>query len=317
MKIGITGGFGFIGSNRAMRLIDQNHDLVVIDDMSTGLQSNLKNSRFLDYKISILDKLELYDALKDCEVIVHLAARGSVPRSLKNPIATHEVNSTGTINVLEIARKNGAHVIYSSSSSVYGANDALPKNEKMWLAPKTPYAASKLSAESYVQSYSYSYGVPVTLLRFFNVYGPNQRPDHQYAAVIPKWIWKAIQGRSIDVYGDGTQTRDFTYVGTVVDVIEQSIVNKIYIKSAVNVAYGNNISLLTLVEELKQIFPNLSSNFLEPRLGDVKNSQNDPSLIKELFPSIRPIDFSVGLGMTVDWLKNNDFNVNASDLDID
>ena len=124
-------------------------------------------------------------------------------------------------------------------------------------------------------------------------------------------------GRSIDVYGDGTQTRDFTYVGTVVDVIEQSIVNKIYIKSAVNVAYGNNISLLTLVEELKQIFPNLSSNFLEPRLGDVKNSQNDPSLIEELFPSIMPIDFSVGLGMTVDWLKNNDFNVNASDLDID
>ncbi len=122
----------------------------------------------------------------------------------------------------KLARANGAHVIFSSSSSVYGRNGQLPKDESMWLSPLTPYAASKLAAEGYVQAYGAAYDVPVTLLRFFNVFGPKQRPDHEYAAVLPKWIWKAMNNEAIDVYGDGSQTRDFTYVRTVLDVIEDA-----------------------------------------------------------------------------------------------
>ena len=315
MKIAVTGGYGFIGSNLVERLVSKKFDVVVIDDLSTGVVSNLGNSNFEFLNLSIADLDKCQQALSGCEVIVHLAARGSVPRSLKNPMATHEINSTGTLNILEIARKNGSHVIYSSSSSVYGANDAIPKNEKMWLAPKTPYAASKLSAESYVQSYAYSYDVPVTNLRFFNVYGPKQRPNHQYAAVIPKWIWKASNGQEIDIYGDGTQTRDFTYVGTVVDILEQAIINKVFTKSAVNVAFGNNISLLEVIDELKNYFPKVNCNFLESRVGDIKNSQNNPEQINQLFPTIQPIDFSSGLDSTINWLINQ--NIDSKTLNLD
>lgn len=315
MKIAVTGGYGFIGSNLVERLVSKKFDVVVIDDLSTGVVSNLGNSNFEFRNLSIADLDKCQQALSGCEIIVHLAARGSVPRSLKNPMATHEINSTGTLNILEIARKNGSHVIYSSSSSVYGANDAIPKNEKMWLAPKTPYAASKLSAESYVQSYAYSYDVPVTNLRFFNVYGPKQRPNHQYAAVIPKWIWKASNGQEIDIYGDGTQTRDFTYVGTVVDILEQAIINKVFTKSAVNVAFGNNISLLEVIDELKNYFPKVNCNFLESRVGDIKNSQNNPEQINQLFPTIQPIDFSSGLDSTINWLINQNIDCKTLNLD--
>ena len=138
MKIGITGGYGFIGSNLVERLISKNLEVIVIDDLSTGLTSNLVNLESNFHQLSISNLEQSAIALKGCDVIVHLAARGSVPRSLKNPIATHDVNATGTLNMFEIARKNNSHFIYSSSSSVYGANDAIPKNEKMWLAPKTP-----------------------------------------------------------------------------------------------------------------------------------------------------------------------------------
>lgn len=304
MKVGITGGCGFIGSNLAERLYLKNFEVVVIDDLSTGLKSNLVDIKTIFHNISITNSDLCSRALEDCEVIVHLAARGSVPRSLENPIATHDVNVTGTLNMLEIARKNNLHFIYSSSSSVYGANNAIPKNEKMWLAPKSPYAASKLSGESYVQSYGHSYGLPVTNLRFFNVYGPKQRPNHQYAAVLPKWIWNALNGKSIDVYGDGTQTRDFTFVGTVVDILEQAVINKVLSNDAVNVAYGNNISLLEIIQNLRIYFPDLNCNFLEKRTGDIKYSQNDPTLIAQLFPTVKPIDFSIGIQMTIDWLEN-------------
>lgn len=304
MKIGVTGGCGFIGSNLTDRLLSKNYEVVVIDDLSTGLKSNIVESKTTFHNISITNFNLCSSALKDCDVIVHLAARGSVPRSLENPIATHEVNSTGTLNMLEIARKNNSHFIFSSSSSVYGANDTIPKNEKMLLAPKTPYAATKLSGESYVQSYSYSYGIPVTNLRFFNVYGPKQRPNHQYAAVLPKWIWKAINGQAIDVYGDGTQTRDFTFVGTIVDILEEVIVDRVLSKNAVNVAFGNNISLLEVLEQIKIYYPNLNWNFLDQRIGDVKNSQNDPTLVTKLFPRVQPMDFSIGIQKTMSWLKD-------------
>jgi UDP-glucose 4-epimerase len=242
-------------------------------------------------------------ALKDCETIFHLAARGSVPRSIKNPIATHEVNATGTLNVLEVARETGAHVLFSSSSSVYGRNMQLPKDESMWLGPMTPYAASKLSAEGYVQAYASAYNVPTTLLRFFNVFGPRQRPDHEYAAVLPKWIWLAMQGNPIDVYGDGTASRDFTYVETVLDIAMIAMKEKVTTEGAVNLAYGNRIFLNETIDLLKRHFPDLKVNYKENRLGDVKESQNAPGLLKTLFPSVTPKPFEDALAETVDWLK--------------
>ena len=214
----VTGGAGFIGSNLTNHLISKGHEVIVVDDLSTGLQRNISNEVLSFHKISITEFDKLHQAIRECETIFHLAARGSVPRSVTNPTATHEVNVTGTLNVLEIARDTQAHVIFSSSSSVYGRNTNLPKDETMWLSPMSPYAASKLAGEAYVQAYAASYDMRCTILRLFNVFGPHQRPDHQYAAVLPKWIWNAIQGNSIEVYGDGTHSRDFTYIETVVNV---------------------------------------------------------------------------------------------------
>ena len=302
-KIAVTGGAGFIGSNLVERLLSKGHEVTVVDDLSTGLKSNLDLNKITFHELSLTNRDGLAKALNGVDAIVHLGARGSVPRSLKNPIATHDVNATGTLNVLEAARTNGAQVIFSSSSSVYGRNGQLPKDESMWLSPLTPYAASKLAAEGYVQAYGAASEVPVTLLRFFNVFGPKQRPDHEYAAVLPKWIWKAMNNEAIDVYGDGSQTRDFTYVRTVLDVIEDAINRGVRTEGAVNLAYGNRISLLTTIELLRGHFPDLKVNFLGDRPGDVKNSQNDPVLLKKLFPSVVPTEFEVALNETVNWLK--------------
>jgi len=303
-KVAVTGGAGFIGSNLTKRLHSDGYDVVVIDDLSTGLLSNVDQEESTFYQISITDSKSLAAALKDCETIFHLAARGSVPRSIKNPVATHEVNATGTLNVLEVARASGAHLVFSSSSSVYGRNTLLPKDESMWLGPMTPYAGSKLAAEGYVQAYASAYNVPTTLLRFFNVFGPRQRPDHEYAAVLPKWIWLAMQGKPIDVYGDGTASRDFTYVETVLDIAMTAMKEKVITQGAMNLAYGNRIFLNDTIEMLKKHFPDLQINYKENRLGDVKESQNSPGLLKSLFPTITPKPFEAALAETVVWLKD-------------
>lgn len=302
-RVAITGGAGFIGSNLAKRLSELNYEIVVVDDLSTGMRSNLNGVECDFYEESIVNKNEIMRILEPCETIFHLAARGSVPRSIKNPIATHVVNATGTLNILEIARETGAHVVFSSSSSVYGKNLELPKKENMWLSPLTPYAASKLSAESYVQAYGYTYNVPVTLFRLFNVFGPGQRPDHEYAAVLPKWIWLSMQGHPIDVYGDGSTSRDFTYIETVLDVLISSCKNRIIPEGPVNLAFGERITLLEVIAQLGAVFPELKVNFTEPRVGDVKDSQNSPELIKELFPDITPKPFDQALIETIEWFK--------------
>ena len=316
-KVAITGGAGFIGSNLAASLISDGHDVTIVDDLSTGLITNIdfEKSKFME--ISVTDGDRLKKALKDCEVIFHLGARGSVPRSIKNPVATHSVNATGTLNVLECARENGAHVVFSSSSSVYGRNLGLPKDEKMWLGPMTPYAASKLAAEGYVEAYGASYDLPVTILRFFNVFGPKQRPDHAYAAVIPKWIWLAMNDKPIEVYGDGSQSRDFTYVKTVIDIAKSAMENKIETIGAVNLAYGNRIFLTDLIDSMKQEFPKLQVKSLEPRRGDVKESQNSPELLRKLFPNVEPYSFEAALKETIEWMKSHGDSVTNGPQTID
>ncbi len=302
-KVAVTGGAGFIGSNLTRRLLAESHEVVVIDDLSTGLVSNVDQKKSSFHHISITNPQALKKALAGCETVFHLAARGSVPRSIKNPVATHDVNASGTLNVLEAARANGAHVIFSSSSSVYGRNTQLPKDESMWLGPMTPYAASKLAAEGYVQAYASAYNVPTTLLRFFNIFGPRQRPDHEYAAVLPKWIWLAMHGRPIEVYGDGTASRDFTYIDTVLDVAISAMKDKVITEGAMNLAYGNRISLEEAIRLLRGHFPDLQVEYKQERPGDVKESQNDPILLKRLFPKVEPKPFETALSETVVWLK--------------
>ena len=179
----------------------------------------------------------------------------------------------------------------------------LPKDESMWLGPMTPYAASKLAAEGYVQAYASAYKVPTTLLRFFNVFGPRQRPDHEYAAVLPKWIWLAMQGKAIDVYGDGSASRDFTYVDTVLDIAMTAMNEKVLTEGAMNLAYGNRIFLSDTIEFLRKHFPDLKVNYVAERLGDVKESQNAPELLKTLFPKVQPKGFEIALTETIQWLK--------------
>ena len=304
MKVLITGGAGFIGTNLTLNLLSSGYEVKVFDDLSTGLKANIpKDADFVN--ASILEANQIDKAIEDCEVVVHLAARGSVPRSIKDPIATHNVNSTGTLNVLEAARTSKSHYIFSSSSSVYGSNMILPKNEGMVLRPITPYAASKMSGEGLSLAYAKTYELSISTFRFFIIFGPWQRPDHEYAAVLPKWISKCMKGDEIEIFGDGEQTRDFTYVGTVIKIITNCISNKVLHPEPVNLAYGNNISLNQVIHLLKNSFPDLKVKYLSPRGGDVLHSKNDPKLVKSLYPNVIVEKFEASLQETINWFKKS------------
>lgn len=304
MKILVTGGAGFIGSNLCTNLIEKKHNVKILDDLSTGLKQNLPvDTEFIEG--TILDKDLVSSIIKDCDAIVHLAARGSVPRSIRNPKATHDINATGTQIILECAREVNCHVIFSSSSSVYGLNTTLPKNEGMVLKPATPYAASKMAGEGLALSYALSYGLPVTVLRFFNVFGPKQRADHEYAAVIPKWINKCINGEEIQVFGDGSQTRDFTYVDSVNNVIIDSLEIPIIHPEPINLAFGNKISLNQVINLLRVQFPKLKVKFEKNRPGDIMHSENNPELFESLFGTTNHLIFEECLNKTVNWMINN------------
>ena len=304
MKVLVTGGAGFIGTNLVRRLVAEGHEPLAFDDFSTGLESNLAG---LDVEIirgTLVDAQGVAKAAEGVDAIVHLGARGSVPRSIEFPVATHEANATGTLNVVEAARQSGTYVVMSSSSSVYGANPLLPKIERTWTQPLSPYAASKLAGEGYMLGYQASYGLPTLVFRFFNVFGPWQRPDHDYAAVVPKWLWKAMTGQVIEVHGDGTQTRDFTYVDSVVDVLMDAVDRRVSLDSPINLAFGRRHSLLDLlkrIEALLGVSPRVE--FVAPRVGDVRNSENDPSLLMETFPTVEPVDLDPALERTAAWLE--------------
>lgn len=315
-KVAVTGGAGFIGSNLVKKLVKKGHEVTVIDDFSTGIKSNLDFVSSRVIQTSILDFTKLKSCLSDCDTIFHLAARGSVPRSIKNPILTNEVNVLGTLNVLEIARETGAHVIFTSSSSVYGRNNELPKREQMWTSPLSPYAASKLAGESYLQSYYSAFSVPVTILRLFNVFGPFQRPDHKYSAVVPKWIWQALNNKPITINGDGTVTRDFTFVDSVTEIAYLSMSNKTIHELPINLAFGNCVSLNQIVEHLSNRFINLKVQYSTSREGDIKNSKNSPELLNSLFPKFSPIPFFKALDKTIDWFVINKSMIEENLIDL-
>ena len=304
-KVAVTGGAGFVGANLVRSLLSENHEVVVIDDFSTGLARNVSGLACEILQISIGDSTKLSKAISNCEYIFHLGARGSVPRSIRNPRATMEVNILGTLNVLEIARTNGATVAFSSSSSVYGANGELPKVEKMWLSPLSPYAASKLGCEALITSYAASYGIPAIVYRFFNIFGPWQRPDHDYAAVIPKWIWNLMHNKSIQVFGDGEQARDFTYIDDVVSVLMDGMRRKINHPNPINLAFGSRITLNDCIRKLEKRFPQITVEYLPNRVGDIRESKNNPILMHELFPNIAKMDFDEALDRTIKWFNES------------
>jgi UDP-glucose 4-epimerase len=245
MKIGITGGAGFIGSNLVGQLIRSGHEVSVFDNFETGFRENLLSLsvNITQGDLKDIDAVNDFFSKSEIEYCVHLGALGSVPRSIENPRASFDSNAIATLNVLEIARIRLTPVLFSSSSSVYGINKNLPKIEKDWLSPISPYAASKLAAEGLTMAYRESYGLPITIYRLFNVYGPHQNPESLYAAVLPKWIFAAFNNQPLVVFGDGEQRRDFTFVDDVISVFEKSIIAKHNIDYPINLAFGNPVTL--------------------------------------------------------------------------
>jgi UDP-glucose 4-epimerase len=308
VRVVVTGGAGFIGANLCRMLDRQDFvdHVVALDDLSTGSRQNLAGSPSVELREgSILSPDDLDGVIEGAQAIVHLAARPSVPRSLADPMATHQVNATGTMTVLEAARRHGMpHVVVASSSSVYGANPGLPKREDMVPLPVSPYAASKLATEAYALSYGRSFGLPVLAFRFFNVFGPLQPAGHAYAAVVPTFVSCALTGRLLPVHGDGTQTRDFTFVDTVVAVLADAVRRRVTDAEPVNLAFGSRSSLLEVIAALEDVVGHdLRRDHVEPRAGDVHDSQADQTRLKRLFPKVRPTPLPDGLRATVAWFR--------------
>ncbi|MFF0152229.1 NAD-dependent epimerase/dehydratase family protein [Micromonospora sp. NPDC005203] len=309
MKVVVTGGAGFIGANlvRALDEAPQVTDVVVVDDLSTGLLDNLHDQPVRLHRGSVLDPDLLDEAFAGAATVVHLAALGSVPRSIDRPLPSHHANATGTLMVLEAARRHHVHqVILASSSSVYGANPVLPRQEELRPIPVSPYAVSKLAAEAYALAYAACYDLGVLPLRFFNVYGPRQAAHHAYAAVLPRFVTAALAGEPLRVHGDGRQARDFTFVGSVTSVIVDAVVRRVSTTDAVNLAFGARVSLLDLIAELEDIMGRpLPVVHEAPRPGDVRDSQADCTRLGELFPGVRPVPLRTGLERTVSWMAGH------------
>jgi len=306
-KIVVTGGAGFIGSNLARHLANENNHVVVIDNLSTGHLENIQDlvaaGKVEFIKGSITELNVLQDAFKGFDYVFHEAALPSVPRSIKEPLLTNQVNISGTLNVLVAAKETGVKkVIYASSSSVYGDTPTLPKTESMTPNPLSPYAVSKLAGEYYCQVFTSAYGFPTVALRYFNVYGPHQDPASEYAAVIPKFVTRVLNHQDIVMYGDGEQTRDFTYVS---DVVRANILAaESQISGVFNMAGGKRITLNDLAQTIMMLCENTVDIVYEDvRPGDIKHSLADISKAEKGFGYIPEYDISEGLKETIKWFQ--------------
>ncbi len=305
MRLLITGGAGFIGSNLARLALARDHQVVVVDDLSNGYAANVAGLDLSFREGSVLDRDVLDPALEGVDSVVHLAALGSVPRSLQDPLRSHHANATGTLTLLEATRAAGVtHVVASSSSSVYGMNPALPKNEREWVRPVSPYAVSKLAEEQYVLAYQQSFGLQTLAFRFFNVYGPRQMPGHAYAAVIPIFLDALLRGEPLPVHGDGSQSRDFTFVETVCLVLLDAVERRVTHPEPVNLAFGTNTALTQVVSLLEDVTGLRADVRHEPpRAGDVRASRADNTVLRALFPDVQPVVLRDGLDKTLAWFK--------------
>ncbi len=300
----VTGGAGFIGSNIVEALLAQGHAVRVLDNFSTGKRDNL--TPFLKDLELIEGDIRSYhivqQAVRGVQVVLHQAALPSVPRSISDPITTNEVNVGGTLNILEAARESGVEkVVYASSSSVYGDNPELPKHEGMTPNPLSPYAVSKLAGENYCRVFSRIYGLKTVALRYFNVFGPRQDPNSQYSAVIPRFIAAIAQGAPPTIYGDGEQSRDFTYVANVVRANLLAALSDCDGGLAMNCACQERTSLNDLVHAIAAVLgTTVEPHYADPRPGDIKHSLADIRRIRETLHYAPEVSFEDGLKRTIE-----------------
>ena len=309
MRYLVTGGAGFIGSNIVDELVRRGQQVVVLDDLSSGKEENLAAVRDkIELHIgSITDLAALQSACAGADYVIHLAARTSVPRSVANPIETNHVNIDGTLNVLVAARDAKVRrLVFAASSSAYGETPELPKRESMPSAPISPYGVTKLAGELYAQVFGRAYGLENTSLRYFNVFGPRQDPTSQYSGVLSRFMLAVIRGESPVVYGDGEQSRDFTYIANVVDVTLRACEAHGSSGMVINGGTGARITLNEVLKLLEKITGRkIKAKYDPPRTGDIKDSQADISRARDLL-GYRPIvDFEQGLKLTWDWYASN------------
>jgi UDP-glucose 4-epimerase len=304
MNIGITGGAGFIGSRLSRHLVNNGENVLVYDNLLTGKIENLEglNVKFIKGDIEDIGTLKKF--VDKCDLIIHLAAVGSVPKSIKFPDNTFRSNVVGTFNLLELIRLKNLPLIFSSSSSVYGNNGRNIKSELDFLSPISPYGASKLSGEALILSYARAFHMKAMIFRFFNVFGPGQIPNSDYSAVIPRWAYLAMKKEDLIIYGNGRQTRDFTYIDTVVEVICRSIYQQIYLDTPINLALGKSVSLNDLIPYYKEFFGKIRTENLASREGDVVNSLASSELLLKNFGPITEISLKDSLHNTFNWIKS-------------
>ncbi|UCH51410.1 MAG: SDR family oxidoreductase [Chloroflexota bacterium] len=306
----ITGGAGFIGSNLVKKLTKRGYDVRVLDNFSTGRRANLweitSDIELIEGDLRSYHLVE--QAVDGIDYILHQGALPSVPRSVRDPVTSSEVNITGTLNLLDAAVAAGVkRVVYASSSSVYGDNPTLPKAEEMIPSPLSPYAVTKLTGEYFCRVFNRIYGLETISLRYFNVFGPNQDPNSEYAAVIPKFIRSIQHGEQPIIYGDGTQSRDFTFVDNVIEANMLACKQENVSGEVINIACGERYTLLDLVAALNDIMgTSIEPRFVKPRPGEVKHSLASIEKARSLMGYESKVDFIEGLKRTVNYFEKSD-----------
>ena len=304
-KFLVTGGAGFIGSHIATALVERGDDVVVLDDLSTGRRENLSHIEggVTLHEGSLVDCPLVEKALAGVEVVYHQAALASVPWSVDKPLDTNSVCVTGTVNLLDAARRAGVRrLIFAGSSSIYGDEPTTSKRETDLPAPLSPYAAAKLAGESYCQAFTATYGMETVVLRYFNVFGPRQDPNSEYSAVIPIFVTKMVCGERPTIYGDGKQSRDFTYVDNIVRGNLTAADSMGAVGRSINVACGIQFTLLQLVAAINEVLgTSIEPIFAEARLGDVRESLADITVARQVLGYEPEIGFDEGLRSSIEY----------------
>jgi nucleoside-diphosphate-sugar epimerase len=305
----VTGGAGFIGSNIVDELVRRGHEVVVLDNLSAGKEENLAGVRKkIEFRAeSITDLAAVQSASKGADYVIHLAARTSVPRSVQNPLETNSVNIDGTLNVLVAARDAKVRrFVYAASSSAYGETPTLPKAEAMQPAPISPYGVTKYVGEIYAQVFGRVYGLENASVRFFNVFGPRQDPTSQYSGVLSRFMLAVIEGKQPVIYGDGEQSRDFTYIDNIVDETLRACESKGASGLVFNGGTGARITLNEVLKLLEEITgKKIEAKHDPPRTGDIRDSQADVTLAHKVLGYQPIVPFEEGLQRTWDWYKSN------------
>jgi nucleoside-diphosphate-sugar epimerase len=302
----VTGGAGFIGSHLAEELVRRNHRVRVVDSLITGKRRNLDHVPAVEFmEGDLADIAVAMRAVEGMNYVLHQAALPSVPRSVKDPVTSNRANIDASVNILVAARDAGVkRLVYAGSSSVYGNTPTLPKHEEMPANPLSPYALQKLVAEQYAQMFTRLYGLETVTIRYFNVFGPRQDPGSPYSGVISLFATALLEGRQPVIYGDGEQTRDFTYVANVVDAVLRAVDAPEASGHAINVATGTRISLNALLKAMNDIVgTRLEPIYRQPREGDVRDSQADISKARKLLGYTPLVSFEAGLKETLDWCR--------------